>query len=44
VEDGGQFIAPPLEEARRLPASQGTLYFHIDYREAHYCKILLDPI
>ncbi len=22
----------------------GTLYFHIDYREAHYCKLLLDEI
>jgi site-specific DNA-methyltransferase (adenine-specific) len=38
------FIAPRLEEARRLLASHGTLYFHIDYREAHYCKILLDQI
>ena len=24
--------------------SEGTLYFHIDYREAHYCKLLLDEI
>ncbi|HEY7961272.1 MAG TPA: site-specific DNA-methyltransferase [Solirubrobacteraceae bacterium] len=38
------FIAPRLDEARRLLASHGTLYFHIDYREAHYCKILLDQI
>jgi site-specific DNA-methyltransferase (adenine-specific) len=38
------FIAPRLEEARRLLASDGTLYFHIDYREAHYCKVLLDAI
>jgi len=38
------FIAPRLEEARRLLAAHGTLYFHIDYREAHYCKILLDQI
>jgi site-specific DNA-methyltransferase (adenine-specific) len=38
------FIAPRLEEARRLLASHGTLYFHIDYREAHYCKVLLDEI
>jgi site-specific DNA-methyltransferase (adenine-specific) len=38
------FIAPRLQEARRLLASHGTLYFHIDYREAHYCKILLDQI
>lgn len=38
------FIAPRLEEARRLLTPSGTLYFHIDYREAHYCKILLDEI
>jgi site-specific DNA-methyltransferase (adenine-specific) len=38
------FLAPRLEQARRLLASEGTLYFHIDYREAHYCKLLLDEI
>ncbi len=38
------FIAPRLEEARRLLANDGTLYFHIDFREAHYCKVLLDAI
>lgn len=38
------FIGPRLEEARRLLADDGTLYFHIDYREAHYCKVLLDQI
>jgi len=38
------FIAPRLEEARRLLTDDGTLYFHIDYREAHYCKVLLDMI
>lgn len=38
------FLAPRLEEARRLLDETGTLYFHIDYREAHYCKLLLDEI
>ncbi len=38
------FIGPRLEEARRLLADDGTMYFHIDYHEAHYCKILLDEI
>lgn len=38
------FIAPKLEQAHRLLNSSGTLYFHIDYREAHYCKVLLDDI
>jgi site-specific DNA-methyltransferase (adenine-specific) len=36
------FLAPRIEEARRLLTPDGTLYFHIDYREAHYCKLLLD--
>ena len=43
-EDYLAFLAPRLGEARRLLASEGTLYFHIDYREAHYCKLLLDEI
>lgn len=38
------FIGPRLEEAHRVLADSGTLYFHIDYREAHYCKLLLDSI
>ena len=38
------FLAPRLEEAHRLLTASGTLYFHIDYREAHYCKLLLDEI
>jgi site-specific DNA-methyltransferase (adenine-specific) len=38
------FLAPRLEEGRRLLAREGTLYFHIDYREAHHCKLLLDEI
>ena len=38
------FLEPRLREAHRLLAPTGSLYFHIDYREAHYCKILLDGI
>lgn len=38
------FIEPRLKEAYRILAADGTLYFHIDYREVHYCKILLDSI
>ena len=38
------FLEPRLRACRRLLASHGTLYFHIDYREAHYCKLLLDEI
>ena len=43
-EDFLGFIEPRLREAYRVLASNGTLYFHIDYREAHYCKLLLDAI
>jgi site-specific DNA-methyltransferase (adenine-specific) len=38
------FLQPRLARARELLAPHGTLYFHIDYREAHYCKLLLDEL
>ena len=38
------FLRPRLEEAYRLLKPHGSLYFHIDYREVHYCKILLDDV
>ena len=38
------FIEPRLVQAHRILSPQGSLYFHIDYREVHYCKILLDHI
>jgi site-specific DNA-methyltransferase (adenine-specific) len=38
------FIEPRLREAYRVLAPNGSLYFHIDYREVHYCKVLLDRI
>jgi site-specific DNA-methyltransferase (adenine-specific) len=38
------FLEPRLVEGRRVLAESGTLYFHIDYREAHYCKLLLDEV
>jgi site-specific DNA-methyltransferase (adenine-specific) len=38
------FLEPRLLRARELLAPHGTLYFHIDYREAHYCKLLLDEL
>lgn len=43
-DDYLSFLAPRLEHAHRLLSETGTLYFHIDYREAHYCKLLLDEI
>ena len=39
-----EFLAPRLEQARRLLAETGTLYLHLDYREAHYAKVMLDGL
>ncbi len=38
------FLEPRLTEAVRVLAADGSLYLHVDYREVHYCKILLDEI
>lgn len=38
------FLEPRLEQARRILKPDGSLFFHIDYREVHYCKVLLDGI
>ena len=38
------FLEPRLLEAYRILKPTGSLYFHIDYREVHYCRILLDEI
>lgn len=43
-DDFLSFIEPRLMEAYRVLAPNGALYFHIDYREVHYCKVLLDNI
>ncbi len=43
-EDYWEFLEPRLIEAWRLLAADGTLYLHLDYREAHYAKVLLDAL
>jgi len=43
-EDFLEFLMPRLIEAKRLLAKNGSLFFHIDSRESHYCKVLLDEI
>jgi site-specific DNA-methyltransferase (adenine-specific) len=43
-DDYLSFLEPRLVEAYRVLAPHGSLYFHIDYREVHYCKVLLDSI
>ncbi|MDO5672085.1 MAG: DNA methyltransferase [Actinomycetaceae bacterium] len=43
-EDYWGFLQPRLEEAWRILAPSGTLYLHLDYREVHYAKVLLDAL
>lgn len=38
------FLEPRLEESWRLLKDSGTLYLHLDYRESHYAKVLLDAL
>jgi site-specific DNA-methyltransferase (adenine-specific) len=42
--DYWDFLEPRLEEAWRLLDERGTLYLHLDYREVHYAKVLLDGL
>ena len=43
-DDYLEFLEPRLREFQRVLAATGTLYVHLDYREVHYCKVLLDGI
>jgi site-specific DNA-methyltransferase (adenine-specific) len=38
------FLEPRLREAHRILKPQGSFFLHIDYREVHYCKVLLDEV
>ena len=38
------FLEPRLVEAQRVLAPTGSFFLHIDYREVHYCKVLLDAV
>ncbi|NNN19413.1 MAG: site-specific DNA-methyltransferase [Acidimicrobiaceae bacterium] len=42
--DYWEFLEPRLEQAWRLLTGDGTLYLHLDYREVHYAKVLLDAL
>ena len=39
-----EFLAPRLREIWRLLRDDGALYLHLDAREVHYVKVLLDGI
>lgn len=43
-DDLQAFLEPRLVEAHRILAASGSFFLHIDYREVHYCKVLLDSI
>jgi len=43
-DDYWGFLEPRLLEAWRLLDDRGTLYLHLDYREAHYAKVALDAL
>ena len=42
--DYWSFLEPRLEHAWRLLTEDGTLYLHLDYREVHYAKVVLDAM
>jgi site-specific DNA-methyltransferase (adenine-specific) len=43
-DDYLEFLRPRMEHAFRVLAPTGSLFFHIDCRESHYCKVMLDGI
>jgi len=43
-EDYLGWLEPRLREGYRVLKKDGSLFFHVDYREVHYCKVLLDEI
>jgi len=38
------FLRPRMEQAYRILSPRGSFFFHLDYREIHYCKVMLDGI
>lgn len=38
------FLEPRVEQAHRLLRPNGSFFFHIDFREVHYSKVLIDSI
>ena len=42
--DYWDFLEPRLEQTWRLLSPDGLLYLHLDYREVHYAKVLLDAL
>ena len=43
-DDYSAWLEPRMVEVHRLLAPSGSLYLHLDYREVHYCKVMLDRV
>ncbi len=43
-DDYLDFLQPRLVEARRVLAAHGSLFVHLDWREVHHVKVLLDGL
>ena len=43
-DDSLGFLEPRFREARRVLKPEGSFFLHVDYREVHYCKVLLDRL
>jgi site-specific DNA-methyltransferase (adenine-specific) len=43
-DDYLEFLRPRLVEAHRLLTATGSLFLHLDAREVHYAKVMLDQI
>ena len=38
------FLRPRMMEAKRVLTATGSLFLHVDPREVHYCKVMLDEV
>ncbi len=43
-DDYLDFLEPRFREAMRVLKANGSFFLHVDYREVHYCKVLLDEV
>ena len=43
-DDLAEYLRPRMIEARRILTPAGSLFVHLDYREVHYCKVMLDTV
>lgn len=43
-DDYLSFLRPRMEQAYRVLAPHGSFFLHVDPREVHYCKVMLDEI